>query len=195
MHAVEQPANIRQAATKRRAEFLAGRLCARAAIDQLTGRNEIPGIGKHHAPLWPEGLCGSITHSDGYAAALAARRSDWRSLGLDIETLLEEQQAIELAREILTLQERQRLLSQEHAFEVTLAFSLKESLFKALYPLSGTRFYFEHAELLEWQTDGYARLRLLTDLSSEWCRGREFVGRFELKERQLLTLVAIPSEL
>ncbi|UQG58670.1 4'-phosphopantetheinyl transferase superfamily protein [Marinobacter sp. M3C] len=192
-YAVEQPASIQRAAVKRRAEFLAGRLCARAGIAHLTGRGETPGLGESRAPVWPAGLCGSITHAGGCAAAIVSRCADWRGLGLDIENLLGEEQAIQLAAEILTPRELRRLAPQEVAFGVTLTFSLKESLFKALYPLTGKYFYFEHAELLEWGADGHARLRLLTDLSAEWCSGRELDGQFDLEDGHLISLVAVPT--
>jgi enterobactin synthetase component D len=74
---------------------------------------------------------------------------------------------------------------------VTLTFSVKESLFKALYPIVGKRFYFEHAEVLEWSDSGSVRLRLLTDLSSEWSHGTELAAQFALEDGQLLSLVAI----
>ena len=74
---------------------------------------------------------------------------------------------------------------------VTLTFSAKESLFKALYPIVQKRFYFEHAELVEWSSSGHARLRLLTDLTSEWCHGKELEAQFAVSEGQLLSLVAI----
>ena len=74
--------------------------------------------------------------------------------------------------------ELQRLDYSQLGLGVTLTFSLKESLFKALYPLTRQRFYFEHAELLEWSVEGYARLRLLTDLSADWQAGRELEGQF-----------------
>lgn len=192
-YAVKLPASIQRAVVKRRAEFLAGRLCARAAIAHLIGRDETPNFGENRAPIWPSGICGSITHSGSFAAAIVSRCTEWRGLGLDIEGLLDEEQAIQLAAEILTPKERQRLSSQEVAFDVTLIFSLKESLFKALYPLTGKYFYFEHAELLEWSTDGHARLRLLTDLSSEWCSGRELGGLFDLQDGHILSLVAVQA--
>ncbi|MDQ4346964.1 MFS transporter, partial [Pseudomonas aeruginosa] len=102
-------------------------------------------------------------------------------LGLDVETLLEAERARYLHGEILTEGERLRFaddLERRTGLLVTLAFSLKESLFKALYPLVGKRFYFEHAELLEWRADGQARLRLLTDLSPEWRHGSELDAQF-----------------
>ncbi|HEA5906762.1 TPA: 4'-phosphopantetheinyl transferase superfamily protein, partial [Pseudomonas aeruginosa] len=113
--------------------------------------------------------------------ALVAARGDWRGLGLDVETLLEAERARYLHGEILTEGERLRFaddLERRTGLLVTLAFSLKESLFKALYPLVGKRFYFEHAELLEWRADGQARLRLLTDLSPEWRHGSELDAQF-----------------
>ena len=73
----------------------------------------------------------------------------------------------------------------------TLTFSLKESLFKALYPIVRKRFYFEHAELLEWSADGHARLRLLTDLSPQWRQGAELQGQFCLQDGHLLSLVSV----
>ncbi len=69
---------------RRRLEYLAGRLAARAALQSL-GADD-PVIGRHDgAPVWPAGYCGSISHSAGLAVAVAARSRDWRSLGIDIE--------------------------------------------------------------------------------------------------------------
>jgi 4'-phosphopantetheinyl transferase EntD len=68
----------------RRLEYLAGRLAARVALQSLGA--EDPVIGSHNgAPVWPEGYCGSISHSAGLAVAVAARSRDWRALGIDIE--------------------------------------------------------------------------------------------------------------
>ena len=52
------------------------------------GRDEGP-IAKadNGAPLWPAGLVGSITHTQGYAAALAARAGDFAGLGVDAERI------------------------------------------------------------------------------------------------------------
>ncbi|MCY1328327.1 hypothetical protein D9M69_138830 [compost metagenome] len=192
-HGVPLPANVARAVAKRRAEYLAGRICARDAIVRLGCQPAVPGTAEDRAPIWPAGLCGSITHSDGWAAAIVARSCDWRGLGMDAEQLLEDQRALRLAQEILTADELARLGPQQAGLQVTLTFSLKESLFKALYPLVLQRFYFEDAELLEWRADGQARLRLLVDLGGEWKRGSELQGQFGLFDGRLLSLVAIPA--
>ncbi|MNO05546.1 hypothetical protein D3C81_2269790 [compost metagenome] len=55
------------------------------------------------------------------------------------------------------------------------------------------RFYFEHAEVLEWNEGGEVRLRLLTDLSSEWRSGIELDAQFAVMDGQLLSLVSIKA--
>ena len=190
---VEAPTNIQRAVAKRQAEYLAGRLCAREALLATGGPAQVPGTDEERAPIWPAGFCGSITHGDGWAAAIVARHSQWRGLGLDVESRLDTPRAQRLAAEILTPDELARLHPKQTALQVTLTFSLKESLFKALFPLVRQRFYFEHAELVHWSAGGHACLRLLTDLSAEWHRGREIDGQFSLFDDRLLSLVAIPA--
>ncbi len=192
--AVPPPASIQRSVAKRQAEFLAGRLCARAALQQLDNLDCVPAIGEDRAPVWPQHISGSITHSSGHAAAIVGHKAQWRGLGMDLENVLSLERAERLAGEILTAAELQRMAMlprEQHALLVTLTFSAKESLFKALYPIVQKRFYFEHAEVLEWSASGQLRLRLLTDLSEEWCHGKALVGQFAVDGEQLLSLVAI----
>ena len=192
--AVPPPASIQRSVAKRQAEFLAGRLCARAALQQLDNLDCVPAIGEDRAPVWPPHISGSITHSSGHAAAIVGHKAQWRGLGMDLENVLSLERAERLAGEILTADELQRMARlprEQHAQLVTLTFSAKESLFKALYPIVQKRFYFEHAEVVEWSEHGQVRLRLLTELSGEWCHGKELVGQFAVDGEQLLSLVAI----
>ncbi len=194
--AVPPPASIQRSVAKRQAEFLAGRLCARAALQQLDHLDFIPAIGEDRAPVWPGHISGSITHSTGHAAAIVGHKAQWRGLGMDLENVLSLERAERLAGEILTANEMQRMAlipREQIALLVTLTFSAKESLFKALYPIVQKRFYFEHAEVVEWSESGVVRLRLLTDLSSEWCDGTELVGQFAVADGQLLSLVAVSA--
>ena len=192
--AIEPPASIQRSVAKRQAEFLAGRVCARAALQKLEGLSFSPAIGEDRAPVWPAHISGSITHSTGHAAAIVGHKTQWRGLGMDLENLLNPERAERLAGEILTPAELQRMAAghrDQLAMLVTLTFSVKESLFKALYPIVRQRFYFEHAEVLEWSESGEVRLRLLTDLSSEWRNGTELDAQFGVVDGQLLSLVSI----
>ena len=194
--AIEMPASIQRSVAKRQAEFLAGRLCARAALLQLDGTCATPGMGEDRAPVWPAHISGAITHSNGRAGALVALKSEWQGLGIDLENLLSNERAQRLSKEILTPAELLRMAAipaEQIALLVTLTFSVKESLFKALYPLVQKRFYFEHAEVLNWTPQGHVRLRLLTDLSPEWQHGSELDAQFCLLDGQLLSVVAIKA--
>ncbi|WP_197678816.1 4'-phosphopantetheinyl transferase family protein [Pseudomonas vancouverensis] len=194
--AIDAPPSIQRSVAKRQAEFLAGRVCARAALQRLQGLNYVPAIGEDRAPVWPDHIVGSITHSTGRAAAIVAHNSHWRGLGMDLENLLNPERAERLAGEILNPPELQRMMAgsrDQRALLVTLTFSVKESLFKALYPIVQKRFYFEHAEVLEWHESGHVRLRLLTDLSAQWSNGTEMDAQFGIKDGQLLSLVSIKA--
>jgi enterobactin synthetase component D len=194
---IDPPATIQRSVAKRQTEYLAGRLCAREAMRRLDGRVQVPIIGEDRAPVWPADICGSITHSTSWAAAIVASKQQWRGLGMDMENLLPVERATRLAGEILTPEELKRLSAQPEeriAQCVTLTFSLKESLFKALYPLVLTRFYFQDAELLEWSDDGHARLRLKIDLSAEWHNGKELDAQFSVQHGQVLSLISIATQ-
>lgn len=183
---------------KRQAEHLAGRLCAREALYRVTGVASVPAVREDRAPQWPAQVCGSITHGQGWAAAIVAPARDWQGLGLDVERLLSSERAERLMGEILTADEQVRIADlspEQRAWRISLTFSLKESLFKALYPLVLTRFYFQDAELLDLDTEqGSARLRLLVDLSEEWPAGSELNGLYAELDNQLLSLVAIAAD-
>ena len=180
-------------ANKRQAEHLAGRLCARQALLQLTGTASVPAVGADRAPCWPAGVVGSITHGDGWAAAVVASASDYQGLGLDVETWLSHERAERLAAQLLTSAELQRLEQlpeSQRAAQISLSFSLKESLFKALYPLVQQRFYFHDAEVLS-AVDGRAELQLLRDLGPHWPAGSRCQGQFADLGAQVLSLISI----
>lgn len=179
---------------KRQAEYLAGRLCAREALRRVTGTAAVPACGEDRAPQWPAGALGSITHGSGWAGAVVGNSADWRGLGLDIEQIMPASRAERLVGEILTPAELFRLEalpSEQRAQRISLTFSLKESLFKALYPQVLRHFYFQDAELLSVETDNKVRMRLLIDLHDDWPAGSELDGQFAEFDGYLLSLVSI----
>lgn len=191
------PTNLRNATAKRRAEFLAGRVCAQQALLRLAGKPHMPRQGADRMPIWPRGCVGSISHSNGLAAAVVARQTDYRSLGMDLESSLDEGDCTDdLIYAIQTRSERERLASL-HALTqgeaLTLAFSIKESVFKVLYPLVHTFFDFKDVELIQCDASGDANLRLLRSLNSEWRDGRELNAHFHVGNGYLLTWAAIEA--
>ncbi|MCX4094264.1 4'-phosphopantetheinyl transferase Npt [Nocardia sp. alder85J] len=76
---------IAKAVEKRRRDFIGARYCARQALAQLGEPQVAIGKGERGMPLFPQGIVGSLTHTDGYRAAALAHRLRWRSIGIDAE--------------------------------------------------------------------------------------------------------------
>ncbi|WP_330985734.1 MULTISPECIES: enterobactin synthase subunit EntD [Enterobacterales] len=114
---------------KRKAEHLAGRLAAFYALREQ-GIRHIADIGEQRQPLWPEDWFGSISHCGNTALAVVSQSV----VGLDIEEIFTPALCTEIASSIINLAEEQILQTRDLPFPLalTLAFSAKESLFKAL---------------------------------------------------------------
>ena len=185
------------AARKRQAEFLAERLCHRKALQQQTGLADLPTQqANSRIPLWPLHSCGSMTHSQGICAAIVGNSKIWQSLGLDLEKPMPQARAQRLARAILTSDEYAtycELDTAQQAQRLTLTFSLKESLFKALNPLTGMYFGFQDAQVvaIDSASTGHARLALNKSLSEQWRAGCELEGQFSLLHGSVLSLIAV----
>lgn len=126
---VKVPAELNQAVPKRRAEFLAGRLCAQLAIGEFDTSGEVGRDGRR--PTWPPGIVGSISHSLCLAAAATSR--EFSGLGIDCEALLDESAMAEVGPMIMQPDEiGLRPTYFSGLVYATLVFSAKESLYKAL---------------------------------------------------------------
>ncbi|MFG2292419.1 4'-phosphopantetheinyl transferase [Streptomyces sp. NPDC048603] len=81
----EERAVVRRAVPRRVAEFATGRHCARRALARL-GIAPVPiPRGAAGAPVWPEGVLGSITHCTGYRAAVVVPMAYADGIGIDAE--------------------------------------------------------------------------------------------------------------
>lgn len=138
---------IGQARRKRRREFAAGRAAARGAMVALgLSPTEVP-MGPDRAPVWPQGICGSISHTETQCLAVVGRRADVRALGLDIEPATPLDPA--LWSEVCTPTELDALLTRptgEWGVLARAVFCVKEAAYKAQYPISRTLFGFEMLE-------------------------------------------------
>ena len=142
---------LSNAVVTRKAEHLAGRIAAHEAL-RFHGVNDyIPGIDLHRAPCWPPGFTGSITHTGKIALATVIADSPDRrcGIGIDTEIIMNAYDAQDIADGIVNAAERELLHTCGLPFflALTLAFSAKESLFKALYRHVGQYFDFSAAEI------------------------------------------------
>lgn len=135
-------AQLANSGKKRQTEHLAGRIAAVHALRAFAEKS-VPGIGHQRQPVWPAGLHGSISHCGHTAVAIVARAP----VGIDIETLFSPALADALANDIAREDELAVLRGGELPFPLalTLAFSAKESLYKALSARHPTLLHFHDA--------------------------------------------------
>ena len=167
------------AVLKRQCEYLAGRFCANESLKQFEHKlaieivNKEVATGKNREPLWPQGVLGAISHSSRFAMAVVAQdKGVYLGVGIDIEEEMAEDLACDVSGQIMTEKEK-RLNKKTDDFDnksfVTLVFSAKESIFKALYPSVGEYFGFEACELCAVDVAKKTlNFRLTGDLSDAW---------------------------
>ena len=185
------PSRLDNAVARRRAEYFAARSAARFLL-QDAGCEEHVHTSASRAPVWPAGWCGSLSHSEEHAIAIIAPLHAGLTPGIDIE-MFDDKTMRETAEMFTTPQERQRLLASGLAYETALliAFSAKESVFKALYPQVGHLFGFEAARVSAIDaTTCRLTLELTQSLSPSCPQGRQLQGHFLLKPDRVITLIA-----
>jgi 4'-phosphopantetheinyl transferase EntD len=185
---------LQGAVKKRRAEYLAGRLCASRALMRLGAPGQVTTAADRSA-IWPAGRIGSITHSGETAMAVAVSTGVIRGVGIDIESRAACRNAALETRHFATeaergVLERAGIWHENHA---VLAFSVKESFFKAAYPQVGRHFGFSAVAIVE--VDPVRRivsLEIYQNLSETLTRGRRATGEFtDLRKAFLRTAVVI----
>jgi enterobactin synthetase component D len=169
--AIPCPASIERSVRKRQAEFFFGRAAARQAMRAIGLVPAEVSIGAHREPIWPAGVIGGISHCAGIAAAVVMPRKDRRGVGIDIEQVVDDGLAEELRSTVVNALEYERL--KRHAATglhlnelLTIAFSAKESLFKAAHASVGDYFGFEAAE---FTTLDLAHRRLAFEIRDDLC--------------------------
>ena len=180
---------IKSAVASRQGEYSAVRMCAREAMAHL-GIPAGPVLNDDkRCPIWPEGIIGSMTHCRGYRAAALAREGILRSLGIDAEP------AEPLPRGVFT-----RIATPIEA-EVVLAltgespdipwdrllFSLKESLYKAWYPLTRTWLGYRDTNLC-LRLDGTAEITVNKAMPAQVARPRWYAA-WRVVDTLILTAV------
>lgn len=194
-HDIEQPMRLQRAVAKRRSEFLAGRICAHQALLQLGSNGRAGSEAERRDPIWPHGYTGAITHSHGIAAALVGSTEHWQGLGLDIEHWIKTDSARHLSSAILQPHENKLLDEDDEHFshQLTLIFSAKESLFKALNPLTGTSFYFHDASILHLDEEtNTLTLRLDCTLNDQWRVGTTLICHYTTSANYVMTWLIVP---
>lgn len=157
-YSIDYPSEIRRSVQKRQAEYLAGRYCAIESLNRMGLKIDnfqgLP-IGKQRSPYWPKGVLGSITHTEDTAMSIVAKEQTYSFVGIDYERIMNHQLAMDIYTSIISKQEFKYICSIEVPLNilVTLVFSAKETIFKALYKYVQDYFGFEEAFIQNINTE------------------------------------------
>jgi 4'-phosphopantetheinyl transferase EntD len=144
---------------KRRIERGLGRRAAVLAIRSLLQDDNLSYILRSDmdgCPIWPEGLVGSISHSNLTAVAVVSRDTNLRSLGVDIERI--RLRNAKLANHVMRLEEFYTLpLEVPMHVAATVFFSIRESVYKCIFPILHLQLdWKECSVLVDWKNDTFS---------------------------------------
>lgn len=188
--------SLQNAVVKRRSEFLAGRYCAINSMRMHGICTDNLKIGRHRNPLWPDMLIGSISHCDNLAVAITSNRCSAFGIGIDIETEVDISTMESISRQVLSCCEQAFMQDQGDrllCLLFTIIFSVKESFFKAAYPLVEEYFDFDTVSVINVNWDsGTLQLHVNKTLHKEIEKGMIVNGAFTiLPHKKVATLVIL----
>ena len=140
---------VQSAVESRKKEFAAGRNIARQCLAEFGHGNATIAVLDSRAPAWPSEIAGSISHSSDFVGAATCLKSNYRAIGLD----LEECGAVtaDLFDSILTKDDLTDAEAARDSSFATLIFCCKESVYKAVNPLTSEFLSFTNVSI---QIDG-----------------------------------------
>jgi len=187
------PHALASVSAKRQRDFLMGRHCAGAALAEagFAGPTWLP-IGADKLPGWPDGWMGSISHAGQGAIAAVARRGSCGILGVDMEQVIADEVASGIWRSVARRDELEMLSVLGRQRGLTLLFSAKEALYKALYP--EVRSFFDFTAARAVALDGRRlKLRLAVDWGTHWPIGTELSARFAFDDGYVYSVVYLDA--
>jgi 4'-phosphopantetheinyl transferase EntD len=183
---------VANACDSRQREFATGRWCARRLLAEMRVPSGEIGRGENNEAIWPEGICGSITHTKGACCVVASFQSQYRSVGIDVEKA--SRQISEPARRLFLNKDETAWINGRPGIspDVYLTiFSIKESMYKMLYPLVKIVIPFSAVSVRPLENDGSFSCHVNRDLAGTIPSGSILHGLRFKNEDWLLTVTAL----
>ncbi|WP_128178761.1 4'-phosphopantetheinyl transferase family protein [[Pantoea] beijingensis] len=190
-YAITVPTHLQKAVKKRRAEYLASRYATRRLLETCGITDFLLKNDSDRVPIWPKGVIGSLSHCYQRAVIVTTQRTK-TLIGVDVEHVMTPATAENIYQSILSPNEHKRLIESGLSFAaaLTLIFSFKESLYKALFPGLRQFIDFHSAEVIAIdQYNNEAILRLTHSLHQDFPAGRCFHGYFLHDNDEITTLI------
>ncbi|WP_286298503.1 4'-phosphopantetheinyl transferase family protein [Vibrio apostichopi] len=164
------PIAITQSVDKRKAEYFAGRYLVARELQNLGFSHQALEPNSDRSPRLPSDVIGSISHSNDLAtvAVLPSSTANRENIGLDIQHLISSEVCDDIENIVATVQEVGLVVRYglTRAEAVTLLFSAKESIYKALARFARRGLNFNSARLFAIDNDT-VQFELSKDITSQ----------------------------
>ena len=176
---------------KRKIHVIAGRSCAHLSIKKLFPEKDSPILrGYLGEPLWPDGIVGSISHTENCFAAAVASKDNYINIGIDVERY---SSVFENIRPTLIADQNEidkliRFMDQAHA--LWHLFSLKESFIKCFSPFLKMKLGFNACKITSYSQNG--SFTIVSEKDDDVCDTMELKASvFYPESDMVLTLVTL----
>lgn len=186
------PDEIRHARLTRAAEFLAGRYLSALCLNSLQSKITSVAVGLNREPIFPKGFIGSISHSHGFVICMVSKQTQHAVSGIDVEYMLEGVTCGDIYAYVINTSEQFLIDKETHSpnLIVTLFFSIKESVFKALFPFLNKFFDFNALSIIEvnWESCMWSAV-LNYSLTEQLHKGKKVKGGFKIDEYKVISWI------
>ena len=148
----------------------AARIVARELLQQLGAPPHSIPKSASGAPVWPNGIAGSLAHASEVAVAAVAMAHDFASVGIDVEPA----GALDAdLLEIVATADERRAIGTD-AGRARVLFCIKEAVYKAVYPLD--RIFLDHHDVEVNLATASASVRNGRTVSFRYCEATHIVA-------------------
>lgn len=182
---------IERAVEHRRREFAAGRTLARALLSHAGAETDALLTDSDRVPTWPSTVVGSITHCRSLCAVAVAARAVSAGIGIDVEPARALDEA--LNAQILRQAEYARIEGLPSALRPLgslLVFSIKEAVYKAIYPERRQFLDFQQVEIVFAGEDAFIAEVLVPGASLPGLA--RIAGRYRVAHGHVASAVVLP---
>lgn len=190
---LEHPLKIAQARVERKNEYLCGRVLAQAVLNHHFGLDQPITSMHEHLPIWPSHVLGSISHSQNKLIVALSNNAIY--LGIDIEYWVTSEFAQESAHLVLTPSEFNLWKTRaceffDFARYLSLIFSVKESLYKAVYPTAKQYIDFLEASIVDINFENQTlTLNFLPEIQHRYQLLERYDGGWTIEQDHIMTWV------
>jgi 4'-phosphopantetheinyl transferase EntD len=181
---------IARAVAQRRREFAAGRTLARRLLRDAGVDIDALLVDPDRVPTWPQAVAGSITHCSSLCAVAVVSAAHADGIGLDVEPAVPLPE--HLLPQIVSDDERIRIDALPSALRPLgglLVFSIKEAVYKAVYPRCRVYLDFHQVEVAFDGDDGFTAEVLVPDATLPG--HARIQGRFRIADGHVASAVVL----